>query len=158
MIFISLFPDANETWYEHTNVLYNDMLKILRKIAHWIREIVTIRFLLNVNNDEQCREKHAHIFVSQHSRHTEKKRMEKNLKICYIHYHFFFWISISFLHCFPFLSIKCVWHTTRTDIYTCWSCWMFPLLHSFNCRGRWFRESSSVQQMHFSPIIHRPLT
>lgn len=66
------------------------MLKILRKIAHWIREIVTIRFLLNVNNDEQCREKHAHIFVSQHSRHTEKKRMEKNLKICYIHYHFFF--------------------------------------------------------------------
>lgn len=76
MIFISLFPDANETWYEHTNVLYNDMLKILRKIAHWIREIVTIRFLLNVNNDEQCRKKHAHIFVSL-SPHREKEDGKK---------------------------------------------------------------------------------
>lgn len=52
------------------------MLKILRKIAHWIREIVTIRFLLNVNNDEQCRKKHAHIFVSL-SPHREKEDGKK---------------------------------------------------------------------------------
>lgn len=81
------------------------MLKILRKIAHWIREIVTIRFLLNVNNDEQCREKHAHIFVSQHSRHTHTQRKrgwKKTLKYVTFIIIFSFEFQFRFYIVFPF--------------------------------------------------------
>lgn len=133
---MSLFSDANETWYER--LLEKCMLKFCAKNYEQeyrssekrnCSDLLCIKMWTTMNNDKN---------ITHHI-------LTKNIKYVAFIILFFSEFQFRFSFVFPFATFNVC--TSRT---------VYVWVRCFMCFGCWFSGSSSVQQMHISPL-HRVL-